>query len=568
LPQSRSAGVRDEVQLASKAPIEHWQVMYEGFVNVRKEKSLSSLILNRHWKCEVMEGSRDGAWVKLANEPGYIKISLQIYTLLRKVPSYRKITKGTCAMEGMYSIEDVNTCEQAAATVGHRGRVKRSQYVPSPEGCYIKDGKLWLSEDPANRGNGVVGPRHPLCAAVRGHAEDQKTCEPLPDHPLTTLEPGTEDRHSEAHRNSSATSSSTTATTAPVTTSTTSPTTTTKATTTSSVTSTAKVTTTSKAETTEAAATTKATTTATTATTTEATTTLAATTTKATTTTVATTTKTTTTKATTTITGTTITITTTTLMPGARPRSEWKDPSLFCFEVMCVKPEDPTWYEPRLVKVQQQQKVSIFACDEFTVFSNGGTYKLQGNWTTTELKTSRVGMGDLDKAGQTTNSWLNTRIFQQAWEEVNRDGRFRSHDWTVKVDPDAVFFPERLRDLVRPHTKPAGAWYFLNCNRYPPSPPGEAKLYGSVEVFSRKAVEAYVSSKDVCINSMEWQGWGEDFFMQKCMDKLRVMAVYMFKWIGDDRCWPAKCTAKDRVAFHDFKDIDKWFDCWGQSTQR
>uniref|UniRef100_A0A7S1RVA9 Hexosyltransferase n=1 Tax=Alexandrium catenella TaxID=2925 RepID=A0A7S1RVA9_ALECA len=176
-------------------------------------------------------------------------------------------------------------------------------------------------------------------------------------------------------------------------------------------------------------------------------------------------------------------------------------------------------------------------------------------------------MGDLSKPGQTTNSWLNTMIFQKAWEQIRWDGRYKRHDWTVKVDPDAVFFPQRLRDLVRPHSTPPGAWFYLNCNKYPPSPPGEAKLYGSVEVFSRKAIEAYMRSTDLCMKGLDWRGWGEDFFMQRCMEKLDVMAVHNFGWIGDDRCWPAKCTKQDRVAFHDFKDIDEWFDCWGQSTK-
>merc|ERR1719166_870958 len=59
---------------------------------------------------------------------------------------------------------------------------------------------------------------------------------------------------------------------------------------------------------------------------------------------------------------------------------------------------------------------------------------------------------------------LNTRIFMNAWDYLDRDGRFRNYDWVVKVDPDAVFFPSRLRehlDAKAPHKKVN--MYFMNC---------------------------------------------------------------------------------------------------------
>merc|ERR1719330_175668 len=48
---------------------------------------------------------------------------------------------------------------------------------------------------------------------------------------------------------------------------------------------------------------------------------------------------------------------------------------------------------------------------------------------------------------------LNTGVFNRLWMEVIRLQRYRLYDWSVKVDPDAVFFADRLRALLR-HTKP------------------------------------------------------------------------------------------------------------------
>merc|ERR1719245_2649979 len=42
-----------------------------------------------------------------------------------------------------------------------------------------------------------------------------------------------------------------------------------------------------------------------------------------------------------------------------------KGPSLYCFSLVL-----PFGYEPKLMKAQKNKKVGIFACEEWTVFSN------------------------------------------------------------------------------------------------------------------------------------------------------------------------------------------------------
>eukprot|EP00972_Heterocapsa_arctica_P034027 5008608-Heterocapsa_arctica.AAC.1 len=60
---------------------------------------------------------------------------------------------------------------------------------------------------------------------------------------------------------------------------------------------------------------------------------------------------------------------------------------------------------------------------------------------------------------------LKVDIFLAVWDLIVKDGIFRRYHVTVKVDPDTMFMPGRLRDQL-----------YLNDVR------------GSMEVLSRKAV--------------------------------------------------------------------------------
>merc|ERR1712176_869757 len=186
---------------------------------------------------------------------------------------------------------------------------------------------------------------------------------------------------------------------------------------------------------------------------------------------------------------------------------------------------------------------------------------------TVGLAAPTVAPGDPSQPGVTTSSWLNTHLFQQAWKIVEADGRFRSHDWIVKVDPDAVFFPERLRSRLSWRTlQEPGPLYFLNCKRaFGEEGQLSHRLFGSLEVLSREAIEAYFAHGDRCRKELQWKGWGEDYFMQLCLNLLGVLSVDDFGMLADKRCVDAPCSAK-RIAYHDFKDEAAWFNCWKQSN--
>ena len=47
-----------------------------------------------------------------------------------------------------------------------------------------------------------------------------------------------------------------------------------------------------------------------------------------------------------------------------------------------------------------------------------------------------------------TNTWINTGTFVQIWTAIRNEGRYSNHNWVVKVDADAVFFPHKLLQIL------------------------------------------------------------------------------------------------------------------------
>lgn len=237
--------------------------------------------------------------------------------------------------------------------------------------------------------------------------------------------------------------------------------------------------------------------------------------------------------------------------------SSWPFPSLFCFSVTRT-----VGTEPELLNAQFARHASIFACDEYAVFSNGGKMWI-GSIETVEIPAPPVVLGDLSQNGVTTSSWLNTMIFMELWKLIGQDGRFHRHDWVVKLDPDAVFFPERLRRLLRPHSTPGISTYLANCGKFQKL--GWSTFYGSIEVFSVKAVETYLDGWRACKQNLQWKGWGEDLYMKSCMEMLGVGHIDSFDMLADKRCDWAPCNDPTKVAYHDFKDVGSYVQCWEES---
>jgi len=220
--------------------------------------------------------------------------------------------------------------------------------------------------------------------------------------------------------------------------------------------------------------------------------------------------------------------------------------SLFCFSLVQASAKDVA-----LVSFQRKQKLSIFTCDESIVYSN---QSLDVDF--------EVSVVHFDTPTTTTDA----DMFHTVWTDVVRTGRFKLHDWTVKVEPDCVFLPIRLRVLLRKNygeTSKEGdkGLYLNNCIN---------GLQGAVEVLSPKAVVALNSGWHHCKAHFKWLcsgdcGWGEDLFVDQCLSGvLKIKREYEMGLLIEEHCEPPvnwKACHAESVGFHAFGTPKAYGDC-------
>jgi len=231
--------------------------------------------------------------------------------------------------------------------------------------------------------------------------------------------------------------------------------------------------------------------------------------------------------------------------------------SLFCFALML-----PGSYEQDLLAMQYKSKVSLFQCEAFSVLSNKSIDVAPG-------LTSGIIDSDLQcKKGGEFGTALNLDIFIAVWKKVISDGTYLQHSWTVKVDPDAVFFADRLRSIVGVHSETPTGVYLNNC---------KYGLHGPIEVFSRNAITSWAKGRQQCQDYF-WKlchgdcFWGEDLFIDQCLWKvLKVRRDNDWRLLVEDHCSPPKdwdnCEDADRVSFHPFKKADTYMTCLNNANK-
>jgi hypothetical protein len=216
----------------------------------------------------------------------------------------------------------------------------------------------------------------------------------------------------------------------------------------------------------------------------------------------------------------------------------------------------PSGYELQLLQLQYQRRVSIFACDSYSVYSNRVVEIAEG------LQTGVVNSDLTCTYGGEFYTALNVEIFMAVWVQVVAEARFVSYAWTVKVDPDCVFLPDRLRQkLANHHEDPRGV-YLNNC---------KFGLHGPIEVFSRNAAITWARGSAQCMQHFNQQcsgpcAWGEDLFIDQCLWKvLGVKRVDDMSLLVEDHCQPPanwnSCTDQTYAAYHPFKAADAYSNC-------
>mmetsp|Transcript_83730 Transcript_83730/g.215587 ORF Transcript_83730/g.215587 Transcript_83730/m.215587 type:complete len:608 (-) Transcript_83730:306-2129(-) len=216
------------------------------------------------------------------------------------------------------------------------------------------------------------------------------------------------------------------------------------------------------------------------------------------------------------------------------PAPEGKVSGMTFYCIMAVLPNST---ETELEQAARDNNASVFGCDAHSIFNSWQTSA--AGWDT----------------GETT--LINTAVFLKVFQWVKEAGLYLKYDWTIKVDADCVFLPERLRSHMWALKPPADTAIYLKNNGVEGL--GNSGFLGAIEVFSRRAMQIYLDNSEGCAKFLGTNS-GEDGFFKGCMDSLGVGYMKDVDIFFPDHGAGA-CRQGQRVAFHPLKTVDKWQHC-------
>jgi len=253
-------------------------------------------------------------------------------------------------------------------------------------------------------------------------------------------------------------------------------------------------------------------------------------------------------------------------------------PTLFCFSLIF-----PGGKEFELMMMLLQRSMGPFSCDGHNVYSNSSIPLGTNPVTGFTLMTSSMGEGPLEVImGSRWATALNTAVFVRVWNAVSAAGQYLNFDWTVKLDADCVFLPQRLRSILI-GIDPFMPAYLENCR---------FGLHGPIEVANRLAMRAFLIGQSECYDiynkAMQrepmkfddtlhlvkgdagtWvadslnHGFGEDEYIRRCLKQNNVKLIHAHGMLAEEACKTAapNCDSIEAVAFHPFKDGDTYLTC-------
>jgi len=212
--------------------------------------------------------------------------------------------------------------------------------------------------------------------------------------------------------------------------------------------------------------------------------------------------------------------------------------SFYCFSTYMAETGQTKRTVDELGNLQLQYKrdIGIFQCDFWQVFTEGDAELAPGVPFVKVFDTD----GDFHFAKRKeTGGWINTGLHAAAWKAVKEEGKYKSAEWVMKLDADAVFVPSRLRPILAKQMVPAEGVYLENCQHV------SYGYFGNLEVFSLAAFETLVTNIDTCKASLPWKTgvkggkfgpMGEDLFAQQCLDSVGVPRVEQYDISTDGQC--------------------------------
>mmetsp|Transcript_70413 Transcript_70413/g.204182 ORF Transcript_70413/g.204182 Transcript_70413/m.204182 type:complete len:584 (+) Transcript_70413:2-1753(+) len=204
----------------------------------------------------------------------------------------------------------------------------------------------------------------------------------------------------------------------------------------------------------------------------------------------------------------------------------------------CIMGYLPGSAEEGLVNAIRGAHGSIFQCDGNDIFQTASVQFIhQGSW----------------------NSLVNTDVFVTLWKQVQARGNYKDYDWTVKVDPDTVFMPGRLRWHLGNARPPAKFPMYIRNDH------GILPFLGAIEIVSEAGLDRFFDSIDDCHRTMGGHS-GEDGFIRGCFDMIGVAFMMDDNMLVSSYTKP--CTDGGKVAYHPRKSVGDWMNCFKQMGGR
>lgn len=235
-------------------------------------------------------------------------------------------------------------------------------------------------------------------------------------------------------------------------------------------------------------------------------------------------------------------------------------PTILCWGVVM-----PGGKEAGLVDFQRQRGLGAFSCDDWILISNvSARDALGGQAWNTEVTTINgsihVPSSFSSVGGSLVSVRANAKVFFKAWQAVIKDGRYRKFDWTLKVEPDLVIVPERLRTVLQGHCLSSGGGCGSKMLRN-----FGGDLRGPVEALSRDAVEKLAGGIDECASSIDMATETEFDFLSDCTGRLGIEADRDTRLLSDDHIGEPRPCDTVHATFHPFKSAVDYENCCKQS---
>jgi len=264
---------------------------------------------------------------------------------------------------------------------------------------------------------------------------------------------------------------------------------------------------------------------------------------------------------------------------------------MYCYTVIGVErgpalPDNPK--EVAILKYQKSKGLGVFGCDASSVFSDK-PIDFGGSSTVVQPTAEWKQFMRKDKPDR----YLNTPLFMGAWKQIKAESSYLSFAWTVKADPATVFLPSLVKSRLNEYPETPTGTYIETCNKVLEG------FFGNLEIVSKTGMKRFLEQfesyyvngggcwkwdTEACKKKWQYGPWGEDLFMQFCMDDAEVAKKVDFTLTDTGTCpgmrpksdkknteFVPSCTSTGVYKFaavHPMRNVTAWAACYDTFSAR